>query len=148
MTNSMSYRFYRTIGLENPEKGPRIVAPVNEDTITIRGGANRPSQKLGFGDQHQDGNGNVLWTAKGVVTPITEEQYERLSGHWLFQKHLSNGRVEVVNRDVSSNHRAIARIVEDGMKASDNQSQLTKATVAQRIKVKVPMNEIAQEWGG
>jgi len=147
MTNSMSYRVYRTIGLENPEKGPRIVAPINEETITIRGGANRPSQRLGFGEQTQDLNGNVLWTARGVVTSITEDQYESLKGHWLFQKHLKNGRMEVVNRDISSNHKAIARVVEDNMKPSDNQAQLTKDSVAQRIKVKTPMKEIAQEWG-
>lgn len=148
MTNSMSYRVYRTIGLENPEKGPRIVAPINEETITIRGGANRPSQRLGFGDQHQDINGNVLWTARGVVTPITEEQYDKLKDHWLFQKHVKNGRMQVVNRDISGNHKVIKRIVEDDMNASDNQAQLTKDTVAQRIKVKVPMKELAQEWGG
>jgi hypothetical protein len=147
MTNSMSYRVYRTIGLENPEKGPRIVAPVNSETITIRGGANRPSQKLGFGEQHEDINGNVLWTARGVVTSITAEQYERLKAHWLFQKHVEKGLMEVVNRDISGDHKAVARVARD-MTASDNQAQLTKDTVAQRIKVKVPMKELSQEWGG
>lgn len=147
MTNSMSYRTYRTIGLENPEKGPRIVAPINSETITIKGGANRPSQRLGFGEQHQDVNGNVLWTARGVVTSITEEQYEKLKGHWLFQKHVAKGLVEVVNRDISGDHKAVARIARD-MTPADNQAQLTKETVAQRIKVKVPMKELAQEWGG
>lgn len=146
MTNSMSYRVYRTIGLENPEKGPRIVAPINAETITIRGGANRPSQRLGFGEQHQDINGNVLWTARGVVTSITEEQYEKLKGHWLFQKHIQKGLMEVVNRDISNDHKAVARIARD-MTATDGHAQLTKDTVAQRIKVKVPMKELAQEWG-
>lgn len=145
MTNSMAYRVYRTIGLENPEKGPRIVAPINEETIVIRGGANRPSQKLGFGEQHQDVNGNVLWTARGVVTSVTEDQYERLSKHWLFQKHLEKGRVEVINRDISGDHKAISRIALD-MAPTDNHAQLTKETVANRIKVKVPSKEIAQEW--
>jgi hypothetical protein len=144
MTNSMSYRTYRTIGLENPEKGPRIVAPINEMTITIRGGANRPSQKIGFGEQSEDINGNILHTPDGVITPVTEEQFERLKGHWLFQKHLDKGRVKVLNRDVD--HKTVKRIVEDDMLASDNQAQLTKATVAQRIKVKTPMKEIAQEY--
>jgi hypothetical protein len=145
MTNSMSYRTYRTIGPENPEKGPRIVTPVNELTITIRGGANRPSQKLGFGDQSNDLNGNMLWTARGVVTTITEDQYERLKDHHLFKKHLAKGLVEVVNRDISGDHKAVAKIVSGHMTPHDNQAQLTKDTVANRIKVKSPSKEIMQE---
>lgn len=144
MTNSVSYRTYRTIGEENPQKGPRIVTPINEETITIRGGANRPSQRLGYGEQSSDVNGNMLWTAKGVVTSITEAQYARLKDHWLFQKHKEKGFVEVLNRDIGTDHRAIAKVA-SGMEGVDNQAQLTKETVAQRIKVKTPEDSISQE---
>jgi hypothetical protein len=145
MTNSVSYRTYLTIGNPNPEKGPRIVTPINEKTITIKGGANRPSQKTGFGDQQTDINGNMLWTARGVVTSISEEDYERLKDHWLFKKHLLKGLVEVVNRNIEGNYAAVKAIVAN-MTPADNQALLTKETIAQRIKVKTPSKELAQEW--
>jgi len=145
MTNSVSYRVYRTIGDSQPSKGPRIVAPINEETITIRGGANRPSTKSGFGDRTEDINGNVLWHARGVITPVTDEQYEKLKEHWLFQKHVKGGFLEVVGARDAGSHEAIKKVT-SAMNNQDPHAQLTKDTVAQRIKVKTPAKDIAQEW--
>lgn len=45
--------------------------------ILILGGANIP-------DQH-------LWTPYGVATQVSDEQYEALQKHYLFQMHVENG---------------------------------------------------------
>lgn len=145
MTNAVCYRVYRTIGEANPSKGPRIVAPVVAEDIIIRGGANRPSVKSGFGEMAENLDGNPIWTARGVVTTVTDEQSERLKSHWLFQKHLDGGFVEVLNKDISHDHKAVAKIAAN-MNGEDPHQQLSKATVAQRIKVKTPSKELAQEW--
>jgi hypothetical protein len=145
MTNAVNYRVYRTIGENNPSKGPRIVAPVTAEDIIIRGGANRPSTKSGFGDRSEDINGNVLWHARGVITPIEEDQYERLKGHWLFQKHLEGKFVEVISGRDAASHDSVKKVAVQ-MNQQDPHAQLTKETVAQRIKVKTPAKDIAQEW--
>lgn len=157
MTNSVMYATYRMVGEVNAAQktGPM---PVREkDSITIRGGADRPSQKLGFGQTSEDVNGNILWTAKGVVTPITEEQYARLKDNWLFKKHVEGGYLAVVAGDVANDHRKVSRKVEeirekaqdtsgDETAGQDRAKLLTKENIAQRINVRVPTKELSQEW--
>lgn len=145
MTNAVCYRVYRTIGEVNPSKGPRIVAPIMAEDIMIRGGANRPSQKSGFGESTQDVNGNVLWTAEGSVTSITDEQFGRLEKHWLFQKHLVAGKVAIIGKDISSDHNAVKKVVAT-MNKKDAHAQLTPKTAPDRIKVRTPEKSLAQEW--
>lgn len=140
MTNAVSYRNYRMVGDVNGKQGP---LPVPTDTVIIRGGADRPSQKGGFGESAEDINGNVLWTPRGVVTKLTDDEYERVKEHWLFKKHMEGGYLAVVGSDVVDNHKKVTKIVED-MEGQDPSAQLTKSTVGQRIKVKTPSKELEQ----
>lgn len=157
MANSVTYRTYRMVGAVNKDQkqGPLPVPEANP--ITIRGGADRPSQKAGFGEQAEDINGNVIWTPRGVVTRLTQEQYDRVKEHPLFIKHMEGGYLAVVNADVADNHKKVTRKVEemretaqertgDATAGQDRSKPLTNDTVAQRIKVKVPQKELSQEW--
>lgn len=135
MTSSVSYCFWKTIdGL------PRI-----EDKITIRGGANLPSSKSGFGEMSQDGEGTPMWTAAGVVTPIRADRYNKLKDHELFKKHLERGYISITSQDITGNHKAVKKIV-SGMEAVDGFAQLTPATYKQRIKITTKTKEM--EDGG
>jgi hypothetical protein len=133
MTNSISYNWYETIG-DLPRK---------KHGVLIHGGAGLPSIRSGFGDQTQDKEGMPIWTAKGIVTSITEEQYDRLKDHWLFKQHLEGGWVKVLNSDISGNHKAVKEIVRD-MNQRDDFAQLTPETFKTKVKVKTPL-ELEQE---
>lgn len=140
MTNSVSYRNYRYIGERGATQNQSLL-PIPTDTVIIRGGAGRPTQKGGFGDSEQDTSGNVIWTPRGVVTTLNDEEYDRVKDHWLFKKHLEGGYLAILDEDVSSDHKKITRIAED-MAGDDPGAQLTKDTIAQKIKVKTPDKEL------
>lgn len=140
MTNSVSYRNYKYIGDRNATQNQSLL-PVPADTVLIRGGANRPSLKGGFGETTNDLNGNVIWTPRGVVTVLEDEEYERVKDHWLFKKHLAGGYLEILDEDISGNHKKVAKIAAQ-MEGQDPGAQLTKDTLAQRIKVKTPDAEL------
>ncbi len=143
MTNSVSYRNYNYVGDRNATANQSLL-PIPADTVLIRGGADRPTQKGGFGDAEQDINGNILWTPRGVVTKLTDEEYDRVSQHWLFKKHMEMGYLAVLDEDISSDHKRVTKIADD-MEGQDPGAQLTKETIAQRIKVKVPTKELDVE---
>lgn len=143
MTNAVSYRNYRYIGDRNATQNQSLL-PVPTDTVIIRGGANRPSQRGGFGEAAQDISGNVLWTPRGVVTTLTDEEYDRVKDHWLFKKHMANGMLAIVGEEVVGNHKKVARITED-MEGQDPGALLTKDTIAQKIKVKTPSEELVTD---
>lgn len=145
MTNSVSYRTYRLVGEVNAAQKTGPLPVPHPNPVIIRGGADRPTQRGGFGDATEDINGNVLWTPRGVVTKLSDEDYERVKDHWLFKKHLEGGFLAIVDTDISTDHRKVKRIAED-MEGQDRAAQLTKETVAQRIKVKVPSKELSQDW--
>lgn len=140
MTNSVSYRNYKYIGDRNATANQSLL-PIPADTVLIRGGANRPSQKGGYGDQATDVSGNILWTPRGVVTPLSDEEYERVQKHWLFKRHMDKGFLVVLDEDISGNHKKVSKIAAT-MEGQDPGAQLTKDTVAQRIKVKTPDREL------
>ena len=56
------------------------------DEITINGGADVINKRS-------------LETPSGVVTEITEEQYEKLKTHPLFRQHLENGALAVLGTE-------------------------------------------------
>jgi hypothetical protein len=143
MTNSVSYRNYRYIGDKNATANQSLL-PIPADTVIIKGGADRPTQKGGFGDAEQDLSGNILWTPRGVVTKLEDEEYDRVKDHWLFKKHLAAGYLAVLDEDISSDHKKVSRIAED-MPGQDPGALLTKDTIAQRIKVKTPTKELDAE---
>lgn len=96
MTSSVSYTFFHHPTPDNP---------VERAKITIRGGASLPSTKSGFGERTEDHEGTPLWTADGVVTPISEEQYAMLKEHPIFIKHEKAGLVKFVGATLTDNHK-------------------------------------------
>ncbi len=144
MTNSVSYRNYKYVGDRNATQNQSLL-PIPADTVIIRGGADRPTQKGGIGNAETDINGNLLWTPRGVVTTLTDDEYDRVKDHWLFQKHMKDGFLAVLDEDISTDHKKITRIADD-MEGQDPGALLTKDTIAQRIKVKTPSKEL--EAGG
>jgi hypothetical protein len=144
MANAVSYRTYTLRGDNNTSRNAVPLPVPDPNPVLIRGGADRPSGKSGFGVRADDLNGSPLWTAKGIVTPLSDEDYDRVKDHWLFKKHLEGGFLEVLGKDISSDHKAVAKVA-SGMNQEDPFKQLTKDTIGQRIKVKVPSKELSQE---
>lgn len=144
MVNAVSYRTYTLRGDSNASRNAVPLPVPDPNPVIIKGGADRPSGKSGFGTRLEDVNGNPLWTAKAVVTELSDEDYERVKDHWLFKKHLAGGFLEVLNKNIGSDHKAVAKVAA-GMNEEDPFKQLTKSTIGQRIKVKVPSKELSQE---
>lgn len=131
MTNSVSYAFYRNVG----------DLPVMRDKITIKGGTGLPSIRSGFGEVSKDGEGTPLWTANGIITPIEDGRYEQLKDHPIFLKHLEQGFVKVLERDISENHREVTKQVAT-MEKRDGFAQLNPSTIAAHTKVKISTKHI------
>ena len=142
MTNPINYTFYDYIG-DPGSKGGRI--PVAKKKIYIAGGANLPSSRSGFGDMQNGPDGTPVWTAEGMVTPVSDSNFEILKDHWLFRKHLESDppRVRVLNKDITGNHAAVKKEVSSMLKR-DNHSQLRPGQTDRRINVKTPL-QIEQE---
>lgn len=129
MTNSVSYNTYKFIGDVNSKQG---VLPVPVEKIIIQGGAHLPSFRSGFGEMSRDKEGQPIWVAEGVVTPVSDEKYEILKDHWLFKKHLDGGYVKVLTTDISGNHKAVVKEIRT-MTKEDGFAQLTPSTVQTRV---------------
>jgi hypothetical protein len=142
MTDSVKYNTYNFIGNKSDNTKQNLLPISRNDGVLIRGGAGRPSQKIGFGDRAQDPNGNVLWTPAGVVTTITDQEYDRLKDHWLFKKHLENGVLEVVTSDVVDNHKKVKLIAEDMPR--DGAALLSSDVLAEKLKVKIPLLSVEE----
>lgn len=135
MTGSVSYNWYENVnGL-----------PLKKAGVVIYGGAHLPSLRSGFGDMQRDAEGNPIWTAAGVVTPVSESNYELLKNNALFKKHMDGGYLKVINQDIVDNHKAVKREV-NTMVAADPYAQLTPATFKQKVNMKTPM-QLDQETG-
>lgn len=122
MSNSVAYRFYNDVaGL-----------PVAHKTITIHGGARLPNEKIGFGDRLETEDGRPIWTADGLVTAISDSDYELLKDHHVFKAHLDGGYLKVINRDITQNYKEIKRQA-SGM-SDDGQGQLDKSRLDKKVK--------------
>lgn len=136
MSSAIGYCFYdqpnrnTTPTAKNPVSGD---IPVLRKKIRIHGGAGLPSLRSGFGDMEQDAEGKPLWTADGMVTPISDADYELLKDHHVFKKHLEKGLVKVINRDISDNYRAVKK--EAAGMSSDPFALLNKDTLAKKVKL-------------
>lgn len=134
MTNSVSYNHYNYIGHGSDKGGGAL--PVVREKIIIHGGAGIPSLRSGFGDMANTADGSPIWTAAGMITPLSDAKYESLKDHWLFKQHLDSGWVKVLKDDITQNHKAIKKAVGD-MEQHDNHSQLNATTFKSRVKVTV-----------
>lgn len=130
MVGSVSYNVYENIN-QGHNNGH---LPVLKKSIFIQGGATLPSLRSGFGNQTQSPEGMPLWTSEGMVTPVSDDDYEILKDNKVFQKHLDLGLVKVVDHNVVGNHKKVAQITAD--MAQDGFRQLTPASMQGRVKVK------------
>jgi hypothetical protein len=137
-TDSVKYCRFNYIG-DDSQKGGRL--PILKDYVLIRGGAGLPSIRSGFGNMTQDEEGVPMWTADGVVTPLSDEQYDLVKDHWLFQKHEKEGLVKVLKRDIIGNHKAVKDIVQSDMTKRDAHAQLNPETFKMKIKVTTKLME-------
>lgn len=131
MTNSIAYAFWTKTG----------DVPTIRQKITIKGGAGLPSTRSGFGEMSKDGEGIPMWTADGIVTPISDEQWEALKDHKIFMKHQAQGLVKVINKDITGNHREVQKQIST-MTKRDGFAQLTKETIGAHTKVKISQDSI------
>lgn len=141
MTGAVSYAFYNYVG--NADSKGAGLLPVIRKKITIFGGAGIPSNRSGFGEMSNDAEGQPMWTASGIITPVSEEDYEVLKDHELFRKHVDGGYLKVINEDIRGNHKAVQKQVRS-MEEKDTSAQLTPQTIKSRVKVKTPL-ELEQE---
>jgi hypothetical protein len=125
MTGDVSYNIYDFIGKD--------AMPVVRESIVIRGGASLPSMRSGFGNIAQTDDGIPMWTADGIVTPVSLERYALLKENKIFQKHLEGNMVKVLNKDITGNHKEVSRIAKD--MDHDGFRQASSATIKSKVKV-------------
>lgn len=119
MTGGVCYAFY--------ENGPAGGLPIERKSIRISGGAHLPNSTSPFGELSNDPQGSPMWTPAGVVTPVRDEDYEELKNHRLFQQHMKNGFLKIVDYDITDNHKAVAKEAKS-LETADNSTQLTPTT--------------------
>lgn len=85
-------------------------------TVTIAGGANmRPKESI---------PGQFIETPSGVMTIVSEEDYEFLKKNGDFQAHVKNGHITVTQRKVDSNEQA-----KKHMTARDDSAPVTPTNI-------------------
>lgn len=134
MTQSVGYAHWETVD----------GVPIQRSKIMIHGGAGIPSLKSGFGEMTQNAEGQPLWTAEGIVTSITEEQYDVLKEHKVFKQHLSDGLVKVVNKNISDNHKEVKKHAAD--MSHDSFRVLDSKSIKMRIKVTTDVVDKEQQF--
>ena len=131
MTNSISYATFKNAG----------DLPVLRQKVTIKGGAGLPSTTGGFGEVSKDAEGAPMWTPSGMVTPISDAQYDAIKDHAVFKRHVEKGFIKVLNKDISDSHKEVQKQVQT-MQQRDGFAQLNKDTIGQHTKVKISQNSI------
>lgn len=102
LSTGMDYTFYKPT-----QEGDNINTV--HHTVTLKGGANVA----------QRGTAN-LYTADGIVTHITDEDYDLLKTNEVFKLHEKNGFVKVLKSKISGTKAA------QDMEAEDKSSPLTE----------------------
>jgi len=134
MTFSVNYSFFRHVGN----------LPIETAKVTIHGGASIPSAVSGRGEMIQDGEGRPLWIANGVLTPISDADYDRLKDHPIFVKHQAKGLVKVLDQDIRDNNKAIVKHTMN--MEPDGFRQLNHKTLGMNIKVTTATVKAADEF--
>jgi len=134
MTQSVGYAVWETVD----------GVPIQRNKIMIHGGAGIPSLKSGFGDMIQNAEGQPLWTAAGLVTTISDGDYETLKDHKVFKQHLQDGLLKVLSKNISENHKEIKKVAAD--MSHDSFQVLTPKTLKMRVKVTTDMVDKEQQF--
>ena len=98
LSSGVDYCFYKTAA-----NGSQII----DRTISLNGGANVVNYR-------------TLLTPKGIVSSITDEEYELLKEHPVFKIHLQNGFVKVVKKSPADVDKAVVDLAPE-----DKSSPLT-----------------------
>lgn len=124
MTSSVSYCVYQNVG----------DVPMLKHKVLIRGGASIPSDKSGIGEMTRDSEGKPIWTADGVVTTISDSDYEAIKDNHVFKSHLANGLIKVINHDITGSQREISKLTQH--MGQDGFRQLNPTTIKKMAKLK------------
>lgn len=103
--------------------------------VMVHGGNNIASIKSGFGDMTADEQGIPMWTPKGTVTRVTDEDAKFLEEHPTFQIGVNAGFYTILDTDPGQDHKKIAKIAASELKNADKSAPLTNETLAQKVKV-------------
>ena len=134
MVHDVAYTFYN----QNKDY------PAEVGKVLLRGGASIPSETSGLGEMSRDLSGKPIWTAQGVVTTVSDSDYEKLKDHKVFKDHLAGGLVKVINHDITGSNREIEKHAM--AMGSDPFAQLTPSTLKQRVKVKTGTPETEDDF--
>ncbi len=104
--------------------------------VMVHGGSNLASIKSGYGDMSQDDQGVPMWTPRGVVTRVSDEDAAFLEAHPTFQIGVKAGFYSIMDNDPGTDHKKIAKIVAAGeLNDRDGSAPLTSAVLANKVKV-------------
>ncbi|WVR18069.1 hypothetical protein JXVLWARM_CDS_0018 [Burkholderia phage Bm1] len=122
MTDNVSYNVYdKTSDL-----------PVVRKQVTIMGGANKASMNSGFGDMEKNSEGIPLWTPAGMVTPLSQENYDAIKDNAVFKRHLERRFLKILDKDPGKDHDKVSALVQT-MVPRDNAAPLNPATLKQQL---------------
>jgi hypothetical protein len=139
MTTSVTYPVViEWAGSKDMKNGGPI--PLVRKKVTLRGGAGLRSTKSGFGERSEDYDGHPIWTAKGFVTPVSDENYELLKEQPIFKQHLKAGLVEIVGADVQHDHGKVAKIAA-GMNTTEGLLPMNADRWKSKVKVKETLDQ-------
>lgn len=110
MANAVSYNFYERHNTSNNRNDATGDLPMIKHKVVIKGGAGIPSLDSGLGERTKTPDGMILYTADGIVTPISDSDYEMLKDHHVFKQHVAGGLLEVVRNDITDNNKAIRKV--------------------------------------
>lgn len=121
-------------------EAPAGQLPTSQRRIRIAGGANTPSNK-GFGEMTSDEKGNPIWTPRGMVTTVEDEDMKWLLEDRSFKGFVDAGLLQVMSEagaEFEHNHKKLSREVEDNMTPVDSHAPLqgnSDSRIQARIKV-------------
>lgn len=133
MSMPVNYTFYTEVKINENTKGGAGPLPNIRKQILIRGGAGLASNTSGFGEMSRGDDGSPIWTPEGVVTAVSDADFEILKDHHVFKQHLEAGLLRVVNHDITGNHRAVVK--ETAGMEKDPFAPLTRYDAEKRIKI-------------
>lgn len=103
-------------------------------SVRIKGGANAASSSSGFGDMTHTPEGQPLWTPRGVVTEVSDEDAAFLESHPTFIDGVKAGFFQMMDKGVGTNHDKVKKLA-TGMTERDLSAPLTSATLKSQVKV-------------
>lgn len=108
-------------------------------TVTVKGGANSASSVSGFGDLSHTTEGQPLWTPRGVVTEVTDEEAAFLLSCPQFIVGQKAGFYQIMEKG-AHNHDTVKKLAKN-MTSRDRSAPLTVETLKSQVKVTTKLEE-------